>query len=165
MSTEHAKTSLYLVRRVETLLGPIRFFSDPVGGKERQLQFLAQSDFWEWEMENLIYSFTNFGERSRTWRSGKTALEKLGALGIAVEAKMVRHVRWNKGWHVRHEKERVAPVEMLRGAIEEWNALITIVETKFIAPMRATADRYNVQTRRDLDHLRKTIPALEEIED
>ena len=79
------QTSFYLVRRAEALLGALRFFDAPQHGPRRLLQFLAQSDFWEWELDNLIYSFTNLAERQETWRSTRSAVIKLGQLGIAMD--------------------------------------------------------------------------------
>src|SRR5947208_16383068 len=85
------RTSLYLVRRADALLGALRFFTATKGdAARRRLQFLAQSDYWEWELDNLIYSFTNLAERRETWRSPRATTEQLGRLGIAADAKVMR---------------------------------------------------------------------------
>src|SRR3982750_1452616 len=93
------RTSLYLVRRADALLGALRFFAATNGdASRRRLQFLAQSDFWEWEIDNLIYSFTNLAERRETWRSPKSTVEKLGKLGIAIDTKRLCHATWRSNW-------------------------------------------------------------------
>lgn len=158
---EQVRTSLYLVRRAEALIGALKFFANDVGNAtERRLQFLAQSDFWEWELDNLAYSFETLAERSRTWASGAAATRKLNQLGVVVDAKIVRRVKWHGGWRVREDRRRVAPAELLREAVELWNGLIDRVEVQFVAPMRENADRYNIQTVRHLGHLRKSVPPV-----
>src|SRR5437868_395161 len=112
------RTSLYLVRRAEALLGVIRFFSQATSRPmERELQFLAQSDYWDWEMENLIYSFANFAERSRTWRSDAAAINRLKSLGITVSVKLVKQARWKESWQVKQRTERATPAEFLMRVI------------------------------------------------
>lgn len=158
---DEARTSLYLVRRAEALIGALKFFADDAGHRtfERRLQFLAQSDFWEWELDNLIYSFDSLAERSRTWESSTAALHKLGRLGVVVDAKVVRRVRWRGGaWRVTHATRRVAPAALLREAVELWNALVDRAEAEFVAPMRKRADRFNINALRDLKHLQKRVP-------
>ncbi|MBC8107173.1 MAG: hypothetical protein H7Z14_11330 [Anaerolineae bacterium] len=172
------RTSLYLVLRADALLGALRFFSTSSGDVvRRQLQFLAQSDFWEWEIDNLIYSFTNLAERRETWRSPRATAEKLGKLGIAVNAKLLRNARWRSNgfrrfpvsgigkWKVEQSGQRVAPVALLKQVIDQWNQVIDLVEAQFIAPMRKNAERWNIQTRKDLASLRKTMPTLEEMDE
>ena len=157
---DQVRTSLYLVRRAEALIGALKFFAnDASNATERRLQFLAQSDFWEWELDNLAYSFETLAERSRTWASGAAATQKLNSLGVVVDAKIVRRVKWQGGWRVRQDRRRVAPTDLLREAVELWNGLVDRVETQFVAPMRAKADRYNLQTVRHLGHLRKSVPS------
>jgi hypothetical protein len=159
---KETRTSFYLTRKAEALLGVLRFFLDKSLPANRQLQFLAQSDFWEWEIDNLIYSFTNLRERSRTWQSADHAVRKLAALGVVVDAKVARKVRWRMyhgRWQHKDATRRVAPVEMLREVIDLWNELVTAAESRFVAPMRDRAEQWNLQSVRSLGHLRKSMPA------
>ena len=163
---QELRTSFYLTRKAEALLGVLRFFHDRHGPLHRRLQFLAQSDFWEWEMDNLIYSFVNFQERSKTWRSSNHAVRKLAVAGIAVDARIARKVRWRLGhWQHKDATRRVAPVELLRETIDLWNEVVDQAEQHFVAPMRDKVEKWNLQTARDLRHLKKTMPQLETIED
>ena len=158
-TTEQFQSSLYLVRRAEALLGALRFFSAPAANAlERRFQFLAQNDFWEWEVENLIYSFTSFAERSKTWQTSQHAIEKVGQLGIAIDAKLAERIRWHGGWQIREKTHRVAPMDLLAEVITEWNHLIDLAEAAFIEPMRKNAEKFNIQTRKDLMELRKSLP-------
>jgi hypothetical protein len=158
---EQLRTSFYLTRKAEALLGVLRFFTEARSPNHRRLQFLAQSDFWEWEIDNLIYSFMNFQERSRTWQSPEHALKKLGTLGVVVSTKIVRGVRWRGGqWQRRDKTRRVTPVDILREVIDLWNQLVDASEEQFVAPMRDDAEKWNIKTRKDLRHLKKSMPEL-----
>ena len=156
-----ARTSLYLVRRAEALLATLRFFAATKGDAlTRRLQFLAQVDFWEWEIDNLIYSFTNLEERSRTWASPRHAEAKLHQIGVVVDAKVILRVHWRRGWRVDEQTRRVAPVDLLAETVEAWNALVDLAEGHFVRPMQKQAERFNIQTRRDLQGLKKKMPEL-----
>jgi hypothetical protein len=159
------RTSLYLVLRAEALLGTINFFASPAGDTSRRIQFLAQSDFWEWEIDNLIYSFTNLAERRETWSSPKATLEKLNQLGIVLKTKTITRVAWRGGWRTKHDQQRMAPVQLLRQVIERWNALMDLMEEQFVKPMQMEIKLWNVQTRTDLRSLRRTMPELDEMTD
>lgn len=160
------QTSFYLVRRAEALLGALQFFDAPQRGPHLLVQFLAQSDFWEWELDNLIYSFTNLAERQKTWNSPDAAILKLHQLGIALDTKMLKQVKWRGGgWRTKLGDRRVAPVDLLRDVIDVWTRLIDACETRFIAPWRDQAERWNIQTRLDFNSLRRTMPGgLDDIE-
>ncbi|HEX8915425.1 MAG TPA: hypothetical protein VF796_23935 [Humisphaera sp.] len=157
---EEGRTSLYLVRRAEALIGALKFFAGQRDATVRRLQFFAQSDFWEWEIDNLIYSFENLAERSASWATSDAAVGKLGRLGVAVDVRVARRVRWNHGWQATGVKCRTAPADLLRETIDLWNALVDRVEEQFVTPMRRKADKYNIQTVRDLNRLRKRMPDL-----
>jgi hypothetical protein len=162
---DEVRTSLYLVRRAEALLQTLQFFLNDTGNPlGRRLVFLAQIDFWEWEMENLIYSFTNFEERSKSWQSPEHVRNKLWEAGVVVDAKLSTRVKWShRMWHVREEGRRVAPVDLLAETVGAWNRLIDLVETHFVTKNREKIERFNIQARKDLQHLKKSMPVLEEV--
>ena len=164
---EEVRTSLYLVRRAEALHGALQFFlkesGNPLG---RRLVFLAQADFWEWEMENLIYSFTNFAERSESWQSPQHVKDKLWAIGVVTDVALSARVKWRRGmWDVQQEGRRVAPVELLAETVRAWNELIDLCEKHFVRKHRDKIERFNIQARTDLQHLKKKMPALEAAQD
>lgn len=64
------KDSLYLLNKCENLKTALDFFSGgnhQIPGKIRRTIFLLQIDFWDWELEELIFSCKNFSERSAAW--------------------------------------------------------------------------------------------------
>ena len=160
---DDVRTSLYLVRRADALLGALRYFlkdgGNPLG---RRLVFLAQVDFWEWEMENLIYSFTNFAERSKSWQSPEHVKDKLWEIGVVVDVGLSKKVRWRRGmWHVHEEGRRVAPVELLAETVGAWNKLIDLAEVHFVRKHKDKIERYGIRARTDLQHLKKNVPVME----
>lgn len=162
-SQSEQRTSLYLVNRAEALRGALRFFGSPHRSKfDLQLQFLAQIDFWDWELENLIFSFTNLAERSKTWRSPQATQAKLDTLGVVLPAKLLTKVRWSGRWQVKAQVERVAPTDLLREVIELWNQLIDEVEKRFVTPGSDLIERYNMAGRKNLQEFRKEMPPLSE---
>ena len=73
MKTE--KNSLYLLNKCENLQKSLSFFSGgnyQTPAKIRRTIFLLQIDFWDWELEELIFSFKNFSERSYAWGEKNT---------------------------------------------------------------------------------------------
>ena len=161
---DEVRTSLYLVRRAEALLGALQFFlKEPGDAIGRRLVFLAQIEFWEWEMENLIYSFTQFEERSHAWQSPEHVRDKLWEAGVMVDAKIAARVRWGRGmWRVQGEGRRVAPAELLAETVQAWNRLIDLVDTHFVRKNRERIEKFNIQARKDLMHLKKEMPKLGE---
>jgi hypothetical protein len=136
---QETRASFNLTRKAEALLGVLRFFLDTSSPANRRLQFLAQSDFWEWEIDNLIYSFTNLRERSKTWQSSDHAIRKLGTLGVAIDTKVARKVRWRpyqRHWQHKDALRRIAPVELLREVIDLWNQIVDMAEN----PLRRRAE-------------------------
>lgn len=163
---QEQRTSVYLVRRAEALLGALQFFRAEAGDAiSRRLRFLAQSDFWEWELDNLVYSFVNIEERAKIWSADDFAIRKLGQLGIKLDTKLVKRVRSRGGWRVHTGTHRVAPVELLEQVISTWNELVDLCEQHFVRSMQEKAKQFGIETRKDLAHLRKELPALGQASD
>lgn len=160
---EQVRTSFYLTRKAEALLGALRFFTEAKAPLHRRLQFLAQSDFWEWEIDNLIYSFTNLQERSKTWQSSDHAIRKLSAMGIVVDVKVARKVRWrprSTHWQHKDSTRRVAPAELLKETIDLWNRLVDLADEHFVTSMRENAEKWNIRTATSLRYLKRQMPEL-----
>ena len=58
------RPSNYLAAKADALSQVITFFKKHDGTAHLLAVFLAQIDFWHWEMENLIFSFDTFEERA-----------------------------------------------------------------------------------------------------
>lgn len=111
------RPSRFLKSRIENFAEALQFF---VPMPQRQVAFLLQIDFWDWEMDEILYAVASFGEREKAWRlSGRTADDLLGSRGILLRSK----TRKSYGAAVQVTKV-VAPVAELRSLVDLWNDLI-----------------------------------------
>lgn len=49
--------------------------------------------------------------------------------------------------------------------MEAWNALVDLVDAELVQPGWAKAEKFNIQARKDLSGLKKSMPAIGVIED
>jgi hypothetical protein len=134
--SEKTKSSVYLEQKCEALEQVIDFFSAMQGNairsaNDKLLIFLAQMDFWDWEMENLIYSFTNFKERSKAWSSNPEIAEQLLKQGILIKNKLERDLGYSMGYNFTRKNNVVAPWNVLKRVILKWNDLLKLCEERF----------------------------------
>lgn len=127
-----ARPSVYLKERCETFSKLLDYFF--VSGKcvtinERLITFLYQIDFWDWEIENLIFSFDNFEERSKAWIGdvSSTAVETSMKHGFPLRTNLVNFWR---NWIRRGNNEVVSPRDDLNKVVTKWNELLTLAEKK-----------------------------------
>jgi hypothetical protein len=155
MTNTFEKPSLYLIQKAEILGHTLDFFlggtGDPKAASknapERQVQFLAQIEFWDWEMENVIAAYADFDRRSRTWESENSVLANLRRMGIPVRYKSINRVRWSRSevrYGIRRETKIVAPYDVLSEVVEKWNTLLTHCEKHLD---RRAADFVNLGAR------------------
>ncbi|MCW1924566.1 hypothetical protein OKA05_18520 [Luteolibacter arcticus] len=115
------RPSRFLKSRIENFAEALAFFT-PM--PQRQVAFLLQIDFWDWEMDEILYAVSNFGDREQAWRlSGRTADDLLGSQGILLRAK----TRKSYGAAVQVTKV-VAPLVDLRNLVDQWNDLVARCE-------------------------------------
>jgi hypothetical protein len=159
------RPSVYLQEKVANFRQTLSFFATNQGStrlslKEKRLVFLAQIDFWEWEMETLIYSFSNFQERSKAW-SGGSSLEKLLSLhGILVKRGVLQEVQMKQCWSYSRT-DVTAPIEDLNKLIDSWNDLLKMCEEHVLRYDAEEMSALNAQFLRNLDKYRKTKLPLE----
>ena len=149
-----ARASQYLVEKCESLQQAIRFFGRQESNA-RGLVLLAQIDFWHWEMENLIFSFETFAERSKAWRSKGDLADMVGERFMVDESKVRRT------WYGGGGDGRVrAPWEELAATVVMWNDLLSAVESRLMPPR--LADRraeFGIKLEADLSQYRLAVPA------
>lgn len=123
------KESNYLKNKCQNLSNTLDFFAGNSGGKagkEKRLVFLAQIDFWNWEMDELIFTFDTFAERAKAWNdSGLDNMLSKNSLYIDSKAiddvKERRYYRW-------HQEAVDAPWSDLNLVITKWNELLRLCE-------------------------------------
>lgn len=150
------RASQYLTRKCEALLEAISFFNRATGShgpglNEKRLTFLAQIDFWNWEMDELIYCVSSFGDRCKAWEASKTDLDRmLRTQGIIVRKNQLLDATAYRRWSY-HVQNVVAPVDKLKEVIEVWNKLLTDCEKL----MQEGLGEYGVEALENLDKFRK----------
>lgn len=129
------KPSAYLTGKCECLERVIDFFLSKNGGfcrtvKDKRTVFLSQISFWDWEMDELIYTVTSFGERAKSWESVGSMRESLVQTGILVPQSLLDKIESDRGWHYRQLEGNVVtpPTDSLKIVIDKWNQLIAICE-------------------------------------
>lgn len=125
--------SVYLKEKCYALAQAIDFFFGGNGkttSKERRLVFLAQIDFWDWEMAELIFTFETFKDRSKIWESGITNAIKHTNFVIKNDViEGIKDSNWHKYWCNYKNDFVTAPIEDLNKVIQKWNELLNMIES------------------------------------
>lgn len=136
------KPSLYLKNKCENLENTLKFFQGEKGnsqspGKYHRMVFLSQIDFWDWEIEELIFSVKSFEERSKNWTNlngmlkglaKENILPKNDVLEVAFLALSDKAYNEERG----AETKTIAPIKELNNTIKTWNKLIVLCEKSLI---------------------------------
>lgn len=125
------KNSAYLVDKCKNLDKVISYFckggSFTKPGTEIKLSFLAQIDFWDWEIEELSFSIRSFEKRSKAWGNSVDFINELNKQGFVVKNDAIRTGTWRRDDDLLRE-EVVAPVKEFNELLEKWNKLIDMCE-------------------------------------
>jgi hypothetical protein len=115
------RPSRFLTGRIEGFREVLSYFA---ALPPRQIAFLLQLEFWDWEMDEIIYAVRNFEERAAAWcLSGRLADEILTSNGILLAMK------FRKKYAAAVQTAKVtAPVQDLDHLIDCWNELLTRCE-------------------------------------
>ncbi len=172
------KPSVYLIQKCDTLENALKFFLEKKTAycrtlAEKRTVFLSQMNFWEWEIDNLIYSFESFAERSEAWESVGVMSHNLERMSIKIKDGIVDDL-WGKRYQRNMSPSRpvldkdgdiafqkneavktVAPMERLQQVIETWNKLIDACEEVMV---RNFPPNWNTAYITNLDKYRKKMP-------
>jgi hypothetical protein len=162
------KPSVYLVQKTDALREALEFFiaDSPNRHKtaeEKRLAFLAQIDFWDWEIENLIYSYLGFVERQRVWASQSGLKEALGKNGMCVKARLLEKIRWSTfldDYSYKRTSRVVAPCQLLNETIDKWNHLLTLIEKNCYDKAAKNYVKLGAQINADLSYRSVKTPIL-----
>jgi len=155
------RESQYLVDKCQALAQVICFFRGEQGnwrasGREKRYVFLSQVDFWEWEIDVLIYSCNSFLKRCQSWKSGTNTFKSMfDTLGIPVKNSELRQATF---FRACDEDEVVAPVDKVNEVIDAWNDLLALCERTLMKSKRqiiVERGQYGVVMMEDLGKYRK----------
>lgn len=121
------RPSEYLVQKCNNLLTALNFFfkgNEYFTAKSKRIIFLSQIDYWDWELEELIFSFKNFRERGKAWSPNADVYGMLVAKGFDVKVPEVNELVYSQA---RLDANQVyAPVDNLNEVIEKFNELLIL---------------------------------------
>jgi len=166
------RNSVYLEQKAQGLQKALKFFIENGHGSgrgERLLAFLDQIDFWDWEIEELCFSFKNFQERSAAFDTTVPG-ERAASQGIMVKDAKARDVGYDRrhganldrlyGMRATGRVPVVAPTEALEATLAIWHEVLTAAEKAVMATPAAVenAERAGVAGyQKDLSRFRKTL--------
>lgn len=156
-----SRPSIYLARKAGSLLEAIRFFLSDVKANEKRLVFLAQIDFWDWELDNLIYSFETFNQRSQDWESDHSIKQKLVKQGLVIKINKLIDLRWSRPFNLKPTAQVYAPLPLLKETLDAWHELLAICEKSLLQDeekITSYAQRLGANVLANLDKYRKTLP-------
>jgi len=157
--------SIYLTEKAEALEKAIDFFLGAKGKKSatmRRLVFLAQIDFWNWEIDELIFSFSNFKKRKEVWESRASLEDGLKEHGFLLRDKAKWKARWcffESEYLKQRKLELKAPTEALERVIEKWNRLLGLLEKNVLVD-EEYVKQYKVNAKCNLTCFRKERPLV-----
>lgn len=125
------RSSVYLAERTEALYQALTFFEKTksnLSNMELHLVFLSQIDFWEFELDSLVFLFENFAERSKCWNSVGAIDDKIRKHDLILNKTFLGKVSNKRYWRrsFRRKGEVFNPTELLNKVINKWNELIDI---------------------------------------
>lgn len=158
-----SKNSVYLEKKAENLQQALQFFLNSGHNRsrdERLLTFLDQIDYWDWEVDELCFSFNNFSERAKAFDTGRPGV-RAAEHGIMVKASKAENLGRGRRYDTFLERTPgmwatgrvpvVAPTEALQAVLATWHELLDIAEKTVMAPVSAveTARKAGVTTFND----------------
>jgi hypothetical protein len=160
------RPSVYLEEKCHALSQVLDFFSAPPSAllqslDEKLVVFLSQLEFWEWELDNLIYSFTTFVDRVKAWDqySGRALVDSLKGRGIPVRVSAVKNLNEKRMARKERVRQVEAPAAQLNDVIEKWNNLLRACEQRVLVPEdeRQRSIQLGAQFLPDLSRYRKAV--------
>jgi len=147
----------HLAQVLDFFLAPHRGQSP--GIDEMLVVFLSQIGFWEWELDNLLYAFTPFDERSQAWdhENGIGIANALRTQGIWIRLTAVKGFKARRQARAGRRRAVFAPVDELNRVIGRWNQLLDLCEERvLVGPAeRQEAVALGAQVLPDLCKFRK----------
>jgi len=160
---ESPRPSLYLYNKCISLEKVLDFFIS--GGiqktsNEKRLAFLAQIDFWDWELDNLIDAIEGYEERSKAWRTPEQLHAEIQRKGFCVKHNKIEDVKYTRrsrnNWGVPDRV--VEPRQDLKRVVDKWHTLLDACERRLLIKAER-AESYaalNASVQSDLSKYRKS---------
>jgi hypothetical protein len=119
------RSSIFLCELCETFYTALSFFktSNKYSDAEKGLIFIAQIDFWDFQIENLIYAFDSFQERQEDWINFNSIVDKIKKKDLIVRTEHLEKVKTARYWR-NQNKPLNEPKDLLLKTVNLYNDLI-----------------------------------------
>jgi hypothetical protein len=125
-----SRPSRYLLDKVECFKKIVDFFLG--ADNEKKAIFLSQIEFWDWEIDNLIYSFVTFEERAKVWEEGNSLDDVLRAKGFILRHNKDLDIRGQRSFGLKYRQEVTAPWKELEQVVQQWNHLLDVCQDNLL---------------------------------
>lgn len=152
-----ARTSKYLEAKAHTLRSALLFFMDR-DKDERLMSFLDQIDFWDWEVDELLFSFNNFADRAKSFETTEPS-QRAASFGLMVNPKKAGNIQSDRRWDRRWDTSKMAaPTDSLGETLMVWHTLLTEAEALLVSDkvLEQAKNAGAVNVTNKLDKYRKT---------
>lgn len=161
-----SKESKYLVTKIEAFDLAFKFFSTRSarrGVDEKMMIFLANIDFWDWEIENLIYSVANFEDRSKAFETLDDLLSGIMKKGFILKRSKLEDIKYTRRREKRYlqyfkcafKNPVVAPVGLMNQVIEDWNEFLTRIEKRLMSNTAKSFEDWGESMKANLSAYKK----------
>lgn len=159
------RTSVYLESRCEIVEQLLAFFEaknvEPLLKVERAVVFLAQLQFWDWELENLILAINSYRERSTAWTdlNGYGMANALKTAGFWIRKKYLGGLKSRRVQRQVSGQQVSAPVKRLNLLLIRWNNYLDYLEQEVLIDEeeRLDAASYHCNIHLNLNAWRKAM--------
>lgn len=131
-----ARTSKYLDAKAQNLRSALLYFTDSSNRQpkeDRLVAFLDQIDFWDWELDELLFSYRNFDERAEAFESTEPG-QRAAQFGLMVNPKKAKSLQRDRRWDAWRNRlsgdsqKMEAPEDSLAETLTVWHSLLTEAE-------------------------------------
>lgn len=161
--SEKPRYSQYLSEKAQAVEMTLDFFLKGTHRRsinETLLVFLDQLMFWDWEVDELRYSFDSFHARSKSWRDDggdmKADIER--QLGIMLRKNVAEDIDFNRYCRKYSIGPVQAPYDACNRVIDKWNKLLDRCEERLLADkefITTCRDNLGASLEPDLKKFRK----------
>lgn len=119
------RSSIFLCELCETFYTALNFFrtSNKFSDAEKGLIFIAQIDFWDFQIENLIYAFDSFQERQEDWVNFDSIVDKIKKKDLIVRTEHLQNVKNARYWK-NQNKALNEPKDLFLKTVTLYNDII-----------------------------------------
>ena len=165
--SDKPRYSQYLTEKAAALEKTLDFFLKDTGTHRRSvnetlLVFLDQIFFWDWEMDELRYSFDSFKTRSKSWQEDGAGIAAgiESQVGVKLRPKVADGIDFNRYCRKYGSGPVEAPYDACNKVIDKWNRLLKRCEERILVDaefIQTYKDKFSCMLEPDLKKFVKKV--------